>query len=70
MKTRSVTCAAASRGEAVFVLLPEGRVDLGAALQGALKAAKATRDLKTAPRAVGVFHQPKGAAFKRLGVVG
>ena len=35
-----------------------------------MQAAKATGDLKTSFRAVGVFHQPKGSACKRLGVVG
>ena len=70
MKIRSVTCAAASRGDAVFVLLSDGRADAGDALQGALRAAKATGDLKTSFRAVGVFHQAKGSGCKRLGVVG
>lgn len=35
-----------------------------------MQVAKATGDLKTSFRAVGVFHQPKGSACKRLGVVG
>ncbi len=70
MKIRSVTCAAASRGDAVFVLAPDGRCDAGDALAAPLKAAKATGDLKTSFRAVGVFHQPKGSGCKRLGVVG
>ncbi len=70
MKIRSVTCAAASRGDAVFVLAPDGRCDAGDALAAPLKAAKATGDLKTSCRAVGVFHQPKGSGCKRLGVVG
>jgi leucyl aminopeptidase len=70
MKIRSVTCAAASRGDAVFVLAPDGRLDAGDALAAPLKAAKATGDLKTSFRAVSVFHQPKGSGCRRLGVVG
>jgi len=70
MKIRSVRSAAASCGDAVFVLVPDGRVDVGEVLRGALGVAKATGDLKTSFRAVGVFHQPKGSACKRLCVVG
>ena len=70
MKIRSVSSAQGSRGDAVFVLCPDGRVDAGDALADALKAAKATGDLKTSFRAVAVFHQPKGRGPKRLGTVG
>ena len=70
MKVRSVTCVAASRGDAVFVLAADGRVDAGDALRPGLRAAKATGDLSTSFRAVNVFHQPKGSSCKRLGVVG
>ncbi|HEB53693.1 MAG TPA: leucyl aminopeptidase [bacterium] len=70
MKIRSVTAAQACRGEAVFVLLPDGRVDSGEALAEPLKGARATGDLKTSFRAVGLFHQPKGAAIRRLGTIG
>ncbi|MAD33560.1 MAG: hypothetical protein CMJ88_07365 [Planctomycetes bacterium] len=70
MNVRSVTCAAASRGDAVFVLAADGRIDAGDALQPCLRAAKATGDLRTSFRAVNVFHQPKGSRCKRLGVVG
>lgn len=70
MKIRHVSPAAASRGDAVYVLAPDGRADAGEALKKALQQAKATGDLKTSFRAVRVFHQPKGSATKRLGVVG
>ena len=53
MKIRSVRSAAASCGDAVFVLVPDGRVDVGEVLRGALGVAKATGDLKTSFRAVG-----------------
>lgn len=70
MKIRHVTAAAASRGDAVYVLAPDGRVDAGDALKKPLQAAKATGDLKTSFRAARVFHPPKGSSMKRLGVVG
>ena len=70
MKIRHVSTAAASRGDAVYVLAPDGRADAGDALKKALQQAKATGDLKTSFRAVRLFHQPKGSAAKRLGVVG
>jgi leucyl aminopeptidase len=70
MKIRHVSSAVASRGDAVFVLAPEGRLDAGQPLADALSKAKATGDMKTANRSVSVFHQPKGSICKRLGVVG
>jgi len=70
MKIRHVSSAVGSRGDAVFVLSPDGRVDAGKPLEAPLRAAKATGDLKTSFRAVAVFHQPKGSSIKRLGVVG
>jgi len=70
MKIRHVSAAQGSRGDACFVLASDGRVDAGEALSQALRAAKATGDLKTSFRAVSVFHQPKGSGRKRLGVVG
>lgn len=70
MKIRNVTSAAASRGDAVYVLAHDGRVDVGDALKKSLQHAKATGDMKTSFRAARVFHQPSGSPFKRLGVVG
>lgn len=70
MKIRHVSSAVGSRGDAVFVLAPDGRIDAGEPLAGPLKSAKATGDMKSSFRAVAVFHQPKGASCKRLGVVG
>jgi leucyl aminopeptidase len=70
MKVRLVSAAAASRGDAVFVLLVNGPAkDLGP-LAAAAAAAKATGDLKTSFRQVTVFHQPKHSPFRRLGAVG
>ena len=70
MKIRNVTSAAASRGDAVYVLAHDGRVDVGDALKKSLQHAKATGDMKTSFRAARVFHQSKGSPLKRLGVVG
>ena len=70
MKIRHVSSAVASRGDAVFVLAPDGRIDAGGALADALKNAKATGDLSSDFRSVAIFHQPKRSACKRLGVVG
>jgi leucyl aminopeptidase len=71
MKLRQVSLAAGSRGDAVFVFAVDGSTpDAGAALQGAVAAAKATGDLKTEFRHVAVFHQPAKAACRRLVVVG
>jgi leucyl aminopeptidase len=71
MKTRLATAAAASRGDAVFVLAVDGTApDGGPALQSALAAAKATGDVKTTFRSVAVFHQAAGAPCRRVGVVG
>jgi len=70
MKIRYVSSAVASRGDAVFVFAPDGRVDAGPSLVEALKNAKATGDLNADFRSVGVFHQPRRSGCKRLGVVG
>jgi len=70
MKIRHVSSAVASRGDAVFVLAPDGRIDAGKPLADALKNAKATGDLSSDFRSVGVFHQAGRSALKRLGVVG
>ncbi|MFK7741256.1 MAG: leucyl aminopeptidase [Planctomycetota bacterium] len=70
MKLRHAGAATASRGDAVFVLVPDGRYDAGDAVAAALQAAKATGDLKSGFRAAAVFHQPKGSKFRRLGTVG
>ncbi|MFN6192396.1 MAG: M17 family peptidase N-terminal domain-containing protein, partial [Planctomycetota bacterium] len=71
MKSRLVPVAAASRGDAVFVLVVDGVApEAGAALKVPLAAAKATGDLKTSFRAVSVFHQPPKSAHKRLATVG
>ena len=70
MKIRHVSAAVASRGDAVFVLAPDGRFDAGEALLEALQFAKATGDLKTSYRTVRIFHQPRSSPVKRLFVVG
>lgn len=70
MKIRHVSSAVASRGDAVFVLAPDGRIDAGKPLADALKNAKATGDLSSDFRSVVVFHQPGRSGLKRLGVVG
>ena len=70
MKIRTVSAAAAGRGDLVFVLVADGVLEGGARLSEALAAAKATGDLQTKFRASTVFHQPKGSACKRLGTVG
>jgi leucyl aminopeptidase len=71
MKSRLVPIAAASRGDAVFVLVVDGVApEAGAALKAPLAAAKATGDLKASFRAVTVFHQPPKSAQKRLVTVG
>ena len=70
MKIRHVSSAVASRGDAVFVLAPDGRIDAGKPLADASKNAQATGDLSSDFRSVVVFHQPGRSGLKRLGVVG
>jgi leucyl aminopeptidase len=71
MKVRVVPLTAASRGDLVFVLTPEGQSpDAGSSLRAAVAAAKGTGDLKGGFRSASVFHQAKKSPCKRLGFVG
>ncbi|MCC7398816.1 MAG: leucyl aminopeptidase [Planctomycetes bacterium] len=71
MKIRRVPAAAASRGEAVFCFVVNGRApQLGAPLAAVVAAAEASGDLQGKFREVTVFRQPAKAACKRFVGVG
>ena len=71
MKCRLVTIREVVRGDLVAVLVADGvEPDCGPQLRPLLAAAKATGDRKSSFRSIAVFHQPKGAACRRLLTVG